>query len=142
MKNLRLEVIKYAKMLNTKKLSNSAIKLREAIMSSTDPEDALFNQFPSALGYHTIALKEDEKVLSSFTTNIQEAIREIRTAYDDLINRTESVILKSFACSSTDFKKYKQEIILSLIDLRLKFPAFLPKSQIGVFVKAIMYYNL
>ena len=83
-------------------------------MSSKDPEDALFNQFPSALGYHTIALKEDEKVLSSFTTNIQEAIREIRTAYDDLINRTESVILKSFACSSTDFKKYKQEIILSL----------------------------
>ena len=105
--------------LNTKKLSNSAIKLREAIMSSKDPEDALFNQFPSALGYHTIALKEDEKVLSSFTANIQEAIREIRTAYDDLINRTESVILKSFGCSSTDFKKYKQEIILSLNTVNL-----------------------
>ncbi len=97
--------------LNTKKLSRNAVKLREAIIDSKDPEDALFNQFPAALGYHSISNEVDVKVLDSFTKHIQDSIKEIRSSYDELLNRIEKVIVKSFHCSSKDFKSYKDEII-------------------------------
>ncbi|WP_053991922.1 AAA family ATPase [Mangrovimonas sp. TPBH4] len=96
--------------LKTKNLSAGAIALREAIVNSKDPEDALFNQFPAALGYHSLAIKEDVKVLGSYTKKIQDAIREIRTVYDELLNRIENVIVESFYCNSSNFGDYKSEI--------------------------------
>lgn len=96
--------------LKTNKLSVKATKLREAIIASKDPEDALFNLFPSALGYHSLSIKEDVDVLNSFTNHIQDAIREIRNAYDELLNRIEKVIVDSFYCTSLEFDVYKSEI--------------------------------
>jgi energy-coupling factor transporter ATP-binding protein EcfA2 len=96
--------------LSTKKLSPKAISLREAIKNAKDPEDALFNQFPNALGFHSISIKDDEEVLKIFTTHIQDAIREIRSAYDALLDRIENTIIKSFICESSSFKDYKTEI--------------------------------
>lgn len=106
--------------LKTKNLSSKAIKLREAIISSKDPEDALFNQFPAALGYHHLAIKEDVEVLGSFTNQIQEAIREIRVVYDELINRIEHTITEAFYCTSKDFEAYKEEINLKLAGLNIE----------------------
>lgn len=96
--------------LKTKRLSQNAIKLRDAIAGSKDPEDALFNQFPSALGYHSLSIKEDVEILGSFTKQIQESIREIRVVYDELHNRVEDSIISSFHCSSRDFETYRFEI--------------------------------
>ena len=96
--------------LKTNKLSNKAIKLREAIALAKDPEDALFNLFPSALGFHSLAIKEDLEVLNSFTEHIQDAIREIRNSYDELLNRIEENIVASFYCTSMDFNVYKTQI--------------------------------
>jgi hypothetical protein len=96
--------------LKTKRLSSNAIKLRGAIINSKDPEDALFNQFPAALNYHTISIKKDEKVLNSFTKHIKDAIREIESSYKELLNRIEKVIVQSFYCDAVNFEKYKQEI--------------------------------
>ena len=105
--------------LKTNKLSSNAIKLREAISLSKDPEDALFNLLPTALGFHSLAIKENFEVLSSFTTHIQDAIREIRNAYNELLNRIEENILTAFDCEEKDFIKYKAEIKLktTAIDL-------------------------
>ena len=96
--------------LKTNKLSSKAIKLREAITLSKDPEDALFNLFPTALGFHSLAIKEDLEVLNSFTEHIQDAIREIRNSYDELLNRIEENIVASFYCTSMDFNVYKTQI--------------------------------
>lgn len=112
--------------IKTEKLSSKAIKLREAIMASKDPEDALFNLFPSALGFHSLAIKEDIEVLNSFTSHIQDAIREIRNAYDELLNRIEKVIIDSFYCSSKEFEIYKDEIRMKTNELN---PATLGKVQ-------------
>jgi nucleoside-triphosphatase THEP1 len=103
--------------LRTNKLSNKAINLRQAIVDSKDPEDALFNLFPSALGYHSIAIKEDEKVLESYSNQIKEAIRELRNSYGELLNRIENTIKKSFYCKNEDFDDYKEEIISKLKDI-------------------------
>ena len=98
--------------LKTNSLSPNAIKLREAIAISKDPEDALFNLFPSSLGFPLMAIKNDVEVLSTFTTHIQEAIREIRNSFDELLNRIEENITQSFYCNSRDFEIYKGEILL------------------------------
>jgi nucleoside-triphosphatase THEP1 len=120
--------------LKTNKLSSKAIKLREAIMASKDPEDALFNLFPTALGFHTLAIKEDVEVLNSFTNHIQDAIREIRVAYDELLNRVEKVIIDSFYCSSSDFEIYKEEIQSKIKEIN---PSILGKVQ-SVYYKRLI----
>ena len=96
--------------LKTKKLSSSSVKLREAIVNSKDPEDALFNQFPAALGYHSFSIKDDIEVLNSFTHQLKSSIQEIRGAYGDLLNRIERTIIESFFCSVEEFPNYKVEI--------------------------------
>jgi hypothetical protein len=120
--------------LKTEKLSNRATKLREAIMTSKDPEDALFNLFPTALGFHSLAIKEDVEVLNSFTNHIQEAIREIRSAYDELLDRVEKVIIDSFYCKSIDFENYKDEIRAYFKGIN---PSTLGKIQ-GIFYKRLI----
>src|SRR5699024_4454125 len=72
---------------NTKRLSLSAIKIREAITKSKDPEETFFEAFPSALGMSLVNLQLDNSKLQIFTTSLQDAVRELRTAYDNLINR-------------------------------------------------------
>ena len=96
--------------LNTKRLSPKAISLREAIKTAKDPEDALFNQFPNALGFHSISINDDEEILKSYTFHIQDAIREIRASYDALLDKIEEKIIHSFYCESTAFEDYKLEI--------------------------------
>ncbi|MGO2103507.1 MAG: hypothetical protein ACTH3E_10725 [Psychroflexus halocasei] len=120
--------------LKTNKLSAKAISLREAIMKSEDPEDALFNLFPSALGFHSLAIKEDEKVLKSFTNHVQEAIREIRSAYEELLNRIETTIIESFYCTTDDFSLYKEEIREKLGNIE---PSTLGKTQ-GVYYQRVV----
>lgn len=120
--------------LKTKKLSSPALKLRDAIVKSKDPEDALFNQFPAALGYHSLSIKDDVEVLASFTKQIHDAIREIRSVYDDLLNRVEKVIAESFHCSVVEFPEYKNEINSDLEVLNL---ALLSQKQ-NVFYKRLV----
>lgn len=105
--------------INTKRLSPKAISLREAIKTAKDPEDALFNHFPNALGFHSISINDDEEVLKSYTFHIQEAIREIRSAYDALLDRIEEKIIHSFYCETSDFESYKVEIQSRLNSINL-----------------------
>lgn len=96
--------------INTKKLSDKAIKLREAIKNAKEPEDALFNQFPNALGFHSLSIKEDAEALKNYTFHIQDAIRELRSCYDSLIDRIELTIQESFDCENISFIDYKKMI--------------------------------
>ena len=110
--------------LNTKKLSDKAIKLRGAIKNAKDPEDALFNQFPNAFGFHSLSIKDDEEVLKNYTHHIQDSIRELRSCYDALIDRIEGAIQESLDCKGVSFLDYKKEITnkLSSINSNLLSP--------------------
>ena len=96
--------------INTKRLSPKAISLREAIKNAKDPEEALFNQFPNALGFHSVSIKDDDEILKTYIYHIQDAIREIRSAYDVLLDRIEEKIIHSFCCETSEFESYKLEI--------------------------------
>lgn len=96
--------------LKTSKLSNAAIRLRDAIMTAKDPEQALFVDFPNALGYPNLTIEEDSEILASYTRQLHDAIREIRTAFDGLLDRIEAAIIEAFHCETEEFLSYKEEI--------------------------------
>ena len=54
------------------------------------------------------------KKAKSFTIDIQNAIKELRTAYSELLNRIESYLSKAFDLKSDQFIEYKQELINKL----------------------------
>lgn len=93
---------------NTKRLSPSAIKIRRAIATSKDPEETFFEAFPNALGITLSTLQKDNSKLQGYTTNLQEAVRELRTAYDELLKRFEEFIFNEFIGETADFEEYKE----------------------------------
>lgn len=92
---------------NTKRISPSAIKIREAITKSKDPEETFFEAFPSALGMSLATLQSDNSKLQNFTASLQEAVRELRTAYDGLIKRFEDFLCDEFVGQTSSFEEYK-----------------------------------
>jgi ribosomal protein S15P/S13E len=94
----------------TKRLSSSALKIRQAIISSKDPEETFFEAFPNALGISLSTLKKDKSKLQSYTTTLQKAIRELRTSYDGLVQRFEEFICNDFVGKTVDFETYKEQL--------------------------------
>lgn len=96
----------YAK--TTNRLSPSAKGIRDAIAKAKDPETALLIEIPEGLGYQGLNLKEgNEKILSNFITHLSQSIYEVRTAYDSLLNRFESHLLKTLSIKKQNFTDYK-----------------------------------
>lgn len=95
----------------TNRLQKHTLKFREAIKTAKDPEITFFEAFPKALGYYNIEfLKDDEQALQNYVHQIQDAIRELRTAYDELLNRIESFLCKELAVKTIKFGQYKKVI--------------------------------
>lgn len=117
----------------TKKISAKAISFREAIDNAKDPEDALFNVFPQALGFNSFDFEKDEENLKSYIFHIQDAIKELREAYEQLLNRIENKILLSFSCEQTEFKSYKKEILSRVIGVKVE----LLEKQSGIFFRRL-----
>lgn len=92
----------------TKRLSPSAIKIREAISRSKDPEETFFESFPNALGISLMALQQDKSKLQNFTINLQGAVKELRIAYDQLVKRFEDFICNEFVGQKLEFEEYKK----------------------------------
>jgi hypothetical protein len=99
----------YAK--RTKRLNNSAIELREAISNAKDPEKTFFDDFPSALGYNSIKLYKSKEYLEDYILQLQTNIREIRTCYDELVNRIEIILLDLMEIMDKLFPVYKSIIL-------------------------------
>jgi ribosomal protein S15P/S13E len=94
----------------TKRLSSSALKIRNAIATSKDPEETFFEAFPSALGLTLATLRQDKSKLQNYTTNLQDAVRELRSAYDELLGRFEVFICNEFVGKPVDFENYKEHL--------------------------------
>lgn len=95
---------------NTKRLLNESIKVRQVISTSTDPEETFFEGFPSALGFSLQTLQEDKSRLQQYTDTLQSAIKELRTCYDDLLQRFEDFICNEVLYDQFDFPEYRQKL--------------------------------
>ena len=94
----------------TKRLSTSALKIRTAIAKSINPEDTFFDSFPNALGISLSDLQKDKSKLQAFTTNLQNAVRELRTSYYELIKRFEEFICNEYVGQTVEFEDYKEHL--------------------------------
>ncbi|WP_233207849.1 hypothetical protein [Siphonobacter sp. BAB-5405] len=95
---------------NTKRLSKEALSIRDAIARSTDPEKTFFEDFPTALGYSIEILQNKSRILEIYTETLQTAIREIRTSYDELLNRFEEFIIHDLIGQEVTFEGYKSAL--------------------------------
>jgi hypothetical protein len=95
---------------NTKRLSPTALKIREAIAKSKDPEITFFESFPTALGYNLNVLQKEAAKLQQYTLTLQEAVRELRTAYDEYVKRFEDFICTEIIGETVAFDFYKNKL--------------------------------
>lgn len=95
---------------NTSRLSPAALKIREAISTSKNPESTFFDAFPNALGVSIHSLQNDKTKLQSYITSLQDSIREIRVSYDELIARIEEFICSEFVGEPVSYEVYKTRL--------------------------------
>lgn len=95
----------------TSRISREALSLRNAIANAKDPEKTFFEDFPSALGYTTQKLYKSNEYLEEYVNKLHNCIRELRLAFDDLINRIEKNILQILGLEKFEFPLYKEKII-------------------------------
>jgi hypothetical protein len=102
----------------TMRLSQHAIRLRQAIATSRNPEETFFNSFPNALGITLTELNSDKEILQKYISIIQESIRELRTSYEELINRFEEFICNEFIGKKVSFNEYKLALQIRFSNLK------------------------
>lgn len=90
----------------TKRISTEALRLREAISLATDPEKVFFEDIPRALGFTINDFSDDQK-LEDFTISLQNATRELSSAFPNLINRIEDIIGHTIRTEKIDFPENK-----------------------------------
>lgn len=118
----------YAK--NTNRISKEARKIRIAISGSKDPEKTFFEDFPTALGFTTDNIQASEHDLQRYITTLQVAIRELRTCYDELINRIEQFIQTEIVAENVPFEEYRD--ILQMRFKKLRRHLLLPQQRVFV----------
>jgi hypothetical protein len=96
----------------TKRLGKEALAIREAITLSKDPEKTFFEDFPVSLGYSLEQIQNSDITLREYIESLQAAIRELRTSFDELINRFEEFILSEIIGETLPFKAYKAKLQL------------------------------
>jgi hypothetical protein len=98
-------LLEYSK--NTNRLKKETIAIRNAIANSRDPEKSFFEDFPVALGYSVDNLQKSADALQNYITKLYDSIRELRSSYDNLLNRFEEYILEEFIGEELNFQEYK-----------------------------------
>jgi hypothetical protein len=93
----------------TQRISSSSQKIRRALTDAEDPERLFFEDFPAALGFDLVQLNREPELLSTFTEALQQTIRELRAAYEQLLTRFELVIC-SLWDSELAFNEYKSKL--------------------------------
>lgn len=99
---------KYTK--QTKRLKKTTLQFRDVLSAAKDPEKTFFEDLPRALGFKESIIANNDVVLKSYVELLQNAIRELRGCYGNLISRIEQALIESLCLRNTDFLQYKKEL--------------------------------
>lgn len=99
---------KYAKRTNN--LDHDAISFRKVISNAKELEKMFFEDLPASFGLSMDQLAKSPEELEQFTNRIQTSIAELRTAYDDLVDRVEIKLVETLGYKGLSFDEYKQKI--------------------------------
>jgi hypothetical protein len=118
---------------NTKQLSPEAVGIRDAISKAKDPETALFELIPRALGFTNLSKLSKKNI--EFLDALKLAIKEIRTAYSNLVDTLEQNVLKSIGITASTFEEAKSRIIekFNSIDANL-----ISNNRVKIFYNRVM----
>ena len=94
----------------TKRLPTSAIALREAIATASDPEKVFFEDFPHALGFSIDELRKSDSLIEQYINQLQNTIKELRTCFDSLVDRVESHLLREIGHEDLRYPVYVDTI--------------------------------
>ena len=86
------------------------MQFRNVLSTAKDPEKTFFEDLPRALGFKDSVLASNDEVLKSYVDLLQNAIRELRSCYVNLIGRIENALVDSLSLKSIDFIQYKKEL--------------------------------
>lgn len=82
--------------LSTKKLSLTALNVRDAVLSAREPVKLLFADLPKACGFEPFSHESDGKLVQAFATTLKASLGELRAAYPDLQERLRNGLRKAF----------------------------------------------
>lgn len=99
---------KYTK--QTKRLKKTTLQFRNVLSVAKDPEKTFFEDLPRALGFKDSVIANNDEVLRSYVDLLQNAIRELRSCYVNLICRIENALIEALNLKSSDFFQYKNEL--------------------------------
>ncbi len=94
----------------TGRLDKKTLALREVIRTARDPEKVFFEDFPTALGFSLSELQKRHEKAEEFIKRLQEAIRQLRTCFDDLVDRIEQYFVCEVIGSGEPFPAYRNGI--------------------------------
>lgn len=113
---------------NTKRLSKEAIRIRETIQKTQDPEKLFFEEFPKNLGTSLKEILKSENNLEEYVNKLRLAIKELRSSFDELVNRIEIYLVEEILSQKDlSFSDYKE--IVNLRYKKLKEHMLLPVQK-------------
>jgi hypothetical protein len=135
--------------INTNNITQQSIDLRQAIINAKDPEKAFFEDFPKALNYSEALQSGDNKMLEGFVEKMESSIMEIRSSYDNLVDRFESHLISTLKTKNKDFESYQKLLKKSLKSIdsnflngklrNLKNNCIAPKTERKAFLEGIAF---
>ena len=115
----------------TNSVSAAAVAVREALMTAKEPDKLLFELLPLACGIELLPpVGGDADVLRAFIASLQQALRELQRAFDDLLAELRHLVLRAFALSDDarhELQSRATALLPHCIDGRLK--AFVHQLQ-------------
>jgi len=99
---------------NTSQMSEEALAVREALYRSSDPTVLLFEELPSALKIGVDSFLDADDIgperAELFVEELQGALREITSAYDNLIRDIQRRVAAAFELRSESVEEQRHEL--------------------------------
>jgi hypothetical protein len=90
----------------TKHLSAEALSVLQILQQAPEPDELLFTALPKACGLAPIGTDEgdDGTTAKTLRKKLVSALREIQTAYDELLSKCQSLLYDAFGVRSSETK--------------------------------------
>jgi hypothetical protein len=97
--------------VKTKQLSKEAIAVRDALRNAREPDELLFTILPQACGLAAIGISDEQNdiAIQQFKKVLVQAIQELQSAYDSLVDKCKNIIYNIFAVRS-DITKIREDL--------------------------------
>lgn len=95
----------------TQQLSKEAIAVRDALRDAREPDELLFTILPLACGLNSIGIsnEQDDIAIQRLKKILVQAIQELQSAYDSLVDKCKHLVYNTFAVGS-DITKIREDL--------------------------------